>query len=183
MAAYEKNADDAAAAAKYWEKQLQSLAWTPPSNTVGFGSRWYGTSNSYPYRDNCPQDNVQYSAYGGAVCQCTSYASYKAYQKWGITNTWGGHASSYVNATGYYVPNTGTNTYVNSSPAANTIAIWPATSESIYGHVAWVESVNADGSINITEYNVNWPSIGCYLGDYCSRNGVGSAGVSFLHFE
>lgn len=183
LAAYEKNADDAAATARYWEKQLQSLAWTPPSNTTGFGSRWYGTSNTYPYRDNCPQDNVQYSAFGGAVCQCTSYASYKAEQKWGIVNTWHGHAASYASATGYYVPNSGAYTYVNSSPAANTIAIWPATSESIYGHVAWVESVNADGSINISEYNVNWPSIGCYLGDYCSRNGVGSAGVSFMHFE
>lgn len=177
---YENRADDAEAVAAYWEKQVQAMAWTPPSNTTGSGSRWAGSGNTYPYRDNCPQDNVRYSAYGGAVCQCTSYASYKAYEKWGITNTWGGNAYSYENGAGRRVPSNGATTYVNSSPAPNTIAIWKSGE---YGHVAWVESVNADGSINISEYNVNWPSVGCYIGDYCSRSGVGSAGVRFLHFE
>lgn len=177
---YEKNADDASAVAAYWEKQVQALAWTPPSNTSGNGNRWAGTSNTYPYAGNCPQDNVQYSAYGGAVCQCTSYASWKAKEKWGITNTWGGNAYSYENGAGHYVPGSGIYSYVDSSPAPNTIAIWKSGP---YGHVAWVESVNADGSINISEYNVNWPSIGCYIGDYCSRSGVGSAGVRFLHFN
>ncbi|MBR3132306.1 CHAP domain-containing protein [Candidatus Saccharibacteria bacterium] len=183
MAKYEQNADDAAAAAEYWENQLKALAWTPPSNSTGYGNRWDGSSNTYPLRNNCPQDNVAYSAYGGAVCQCTSYASYKAYEKWGITNTWGGHAYKYIYAVGYYVPNSGIKTYVDQSPAPNTIAISPATAGSPYGHVMWVESVNADGSINVTEYNVNWPSIGCYLGDFCSRNNVGSRGMSFLHFD
>ena len=177
---YEKNADDASAVAAYWEKQVQALAWTPPSNTSGNGNRWAGTSNTYPYAGNCPQDNVQYSAYGGAVCQCTSYASWKAKEKWGITNTWGGNAYSDENGAGHYVPGSGIYSYVDSSPAPNTIAIWKSGP---YGHVAWVESVNADGSINISEYNVNWPSIGCYIGDYCSRTGVGSAGVRFLHFN
>ena len=177
---YEKNADDASAVAAYWEKQVQALAWTPPSNTSGNGNRWAGTSNTYPYAGNCPQDNVQYSAHGGAVCQCTSYASWKAKEKWGITNTWGGNAYSYENGAGHYVPGSGIYSYVDSSPAPNTIAIWKSGP---YGHVAWVESVNADGSINISEYNVNWPSIGCYIGDYCSRTGVGSAGVRFLHFN
>lgn len=177
---YEKNADDASAVAAYWEKQFQALAWTPPSNTSGNGNRWAGTSNTYPYAGNCPQDNVQYSAYGGAVCQCTSYASWKAKEKWGITNTWGGNAYSYENGAGKYVPGSGIYSYVDSSPAPYTIAIWKSGQ---YGHVAWVESVNADGSINISEYNVNWPSIGCYIGDYCSRTGVGSAGVRFLHFN
>ena len=177
---YEKNADDASAVAAYWEKQFQALAWTPPSNTSGSGNRWAGTSNTYPYAGNCPQDNVQYGAYGGAVCQCTSYASWKAKEKWGITNTWGGNAYSYENGAGNYVPGSGIYSYVDSSPAPYTIAIWKTGP---YGHVAWVESVNTDGSINISEYNVNWPSIGCYIGDYCSRTGVGSAGVRFLHFN
>ena len=110
----------------------------------------------------------------------TSYASWKAKEKWGITNTWGGNAYSYENGAGHYVPGSGIYSYVDSSPAPNTIAIWKSGP---YGHVAWVESVNADGSINISEYNVNWPSIGCYIGDYCSRTGVGSAGVRFLHFN
>ncbi|MBQ3296308.1 CHAP domain-containing protein [Candidatus Saccharibacteria bacterium] len=179
-AEYDKSASDATALASYWEEQLKALAWTPPSNSTGNGTRNWGANNTYPYRYNCPQDNVRYSAYGGAVCQCTSYASYKAYEKWGITNTWGGHAYNYVNAVGYYVPSTGARTYVDKNPAANSIAIQLGGA---YGHVMWVESVNANGSINVTEYNVNWSSIGCYLGDFCSRNNVGSANTWFLHFD
>lgn len=179
-AQYDKSADDASALASYWEEQVKALAWTPPSNTVGSGSRMWGANNTYPYRYNCPQDNVRYSAYGGAVCQCTSYASYKAYEKWGITNTWGGHAYNYVNAVGYWVPSTGIRTYVDKNPAANTIAVQLGGS---YGHVMWVESVNANGSINVTEYNVNWSSIGCNIGDFCSRNNVGSSGTYFVHFD
>ena len=179
-AEYDKSANDATALATYWEEQLKALAWTPPSNSTGNGSRNWGANNTYPYRYNCPQDNVRYSAYGGAVCQCTSYASYKAYEKWGISNTWGGHAYNYVNASGYYVPSTGGRTYVDKNPAANTIAIQLGGA---YGHVMWVESVNANGSINVTEYNVNWSSIGCHLGDFCSRNNVGSSGTWFLHFD
>lgn len=177
---YNKSADDASALASYWEEQVKAMAWTPPSNSVGNGTRSWGANNTYPYRYNCPQDNVRYSAYGGAVCQCTSYASYKAYERWGISNTWGGHAYNYVNAVGYMVPSTGVRTYVDKNPTAGTIAIQLGGS---YGHVMWVEGVNADGSINVTEYNVNWPSIGCNLGDFCSRNHVGSAGTYFLHFE
>lgn len=177
---YEKTADDASALASYWEEQVKAMAWTPPSNSTGNGTRNWGANNTYPYRYNCPADNVRYSAYGGAVCQCTSYASYKAYEKWGISNTWGGHAYNYVNAVGYYVPSTGVRTYVDKNPAANSIAIQLGGA---YGHVMWVESVNANGSINVTEYNVNWSSIGCYLGDFCSRNNVGSANTWFLHFD
>ena len=177
---YSKSADDASALASYWEEQVKAMAWTPPSNSTGNGTRSWGANNSYPYRYNCPGDNVRYSAYGGAVCQCTSYASYKAYERWGINNTWGGHAYNYVNAVGYTVPSTGVRTYVDKNPAAGTIAIQLGGA---YGHVMWVESVNADGSINVTEYNVNWPSIGCYLGDFCSRSHVGSAGTYFLHFD
>ncbi|MBQ6410100.1 CHAP domain-containing protein [Candidatus Saccharibacteria bacterium] len=179
-AQYDKNADDASVLASYWEEQLKLLAWTPPSNTTGNGSRWYGMGNTYPYQGNCPRDNVRYSAYGGAVCQCTSYASWKAKEKWGITNTWGGNASNYVNAKGYYVPATGINTYVDRNPAPYTIAVQFGGA---YGHVMWVESVNENGSVNITEYNVNWPSIGCYIGDFCSRKNVGSSNMWFVHFD
>lgn len=180
MAQYEKNADDAAVLANYWEEQLKRLAWTPPSNTSGNGARWWGMGNTYPYQNNCPRDNVRYSAYGGAVCQCTSYASWKAYEKWGISNTWGGHASSYIYAKGYTVPSTGIKTYVDRNPAPYTIAVQLGGA---YGHVMWVESVNENGSVNVTEYNVNWPSIGCNIGDFCSRKNVGSYNMWFVHFD
>lgn len=190
LATYEKNADDAAAAASYWEQQVRAMAWKP-TGSAGSGRRSYDARNTYPYGGICSEDyvydeNVPGSIiypYGGLVCQCTDYASYKAYEKWGITNSWGGDAWAYIYAGGKYVPNSGAETYVNQTPAANTIAIWPATWTSPYGHVQWVESVNADGTINVTEYNVDWADNGCYVKDFCARDGVSAYGASFLHFE
>ncbi len=179
-AQFEKNADNASVLADYWENELKRLAYTPPSNTVGWGTRNYDGPNTYPYQDNCPQDNVAYTVYGGAVCQCTSYANWKAYEKWGIAYAGTGNAYNYVNAGGKYVPNSGAYTYVDRIAEAYTIAV---KTDGEYGHVMWVESVNDNGTINITEYNVNWPSIGCYAGDFCSRDNVGTADTYFIHFR
>jgi len=178
---YEQNADEASVVASYWENLLQKLAYTPPSNTTGWGTRNYYAVNTYDERYNCPGSNMSYyTFYGGAVCQCTSYVSWKAYEKWGIINTWNGHAYNYVNAIGYYVPNSGIRTYVNREAAANTIAV---KTDGDYGHVMWVESINNDGTINVTEYNVTWPSAGCYAGGFCARDHVGTADTYFVHFE
>lgn len=186
---YENSADEAAAVASYWEDKVAAMAWTPPANASGSGTRNPSARNSYPYSGVCGPD-FNYGLpgnwtfpYGGLICQCTDYASYKASERWGITNTWGGDAWAYIYAGGRYVPNSGKYTYVNSTPAPQTIAVWPASYPGATGHVAWVESVNANGSINITEYNVNWPANGCYEKDFCARDGVGTAGVNFVHFE
>ncbi|MBR2839804.1 CHAP domain-containing protein [Candidatus Saccharibacteria bacterium] len=188
-ASYENSADEAAAVASYWEEQVKAMSWTPPVSSSGNGTRWTGAGNSYPYQNVCSYD-FDYSApgnwvfpYGGLICQCTDYVSYKALDVWGVANTWGGDAWAYIYGGGRAVPVNGKTTYVNSVPAPNSIAIWPAAYAGATGHVAWVESVNGDGSINITEYNVNWPANGCYEKDFCSRSGVGTAGVNFLHFE
>ena len=188
-ASYENSADEAAAMASYWEEQVKRMSWTPPVTSSGNGTRWTGAGNTYPYQNVCSYD-FDYSApgnwvfpYGGLICQCTDYASYKAYEKWGITNTWGGDAWAYIYGGNRTVPYNGATTYVNSVAAPNSIAIWPASYPGATGHVAWVESVNGDGTMNITEYNVNWPANGCYEKDFCSRTGVGTAGVNFLHFE
>ena len=186
---YEESADEAAAVASYWEEQVKAMSWTPPVTSSGNGTRWTGAGNTYPYQNVCSYD-FDYGLsgnwtfpYGGLICQCTDYASYKAYEKWGITNTWGGDAWAYIYGGGRLVPNNGATTYVDSVAAPNSIAIWPAAYSGATGHVAWVESVNDDGTMNITEYNVNWPANGCYEKDFCSRSSVGTAGVNFLHFE
>lgn len=184
LSEYNDSANDAASAANYWKNELSRLAFVPQANTVGFGYRNWSATNTYADRFDCPQSNMDYETwYGGLVCQCTSYVSWKAYEKWGIVNDWRGHAYAYVNAGGRYVPNTGDYTYVDNIAEPYTIAIQPASSDAIYGHVMWVESVNEDGTINVTEYNVYWPKGGCYDGGFCSRNSVGTAGLSFLHFK
>lgn len=188
-ATYEKNADDAAAIASYWESEVRRMTWKPAAS--GTGIRSDDARNTYPYGGNCGPgyvyegDNIQYP-YGGLICQCTDYVSWKAYEKFGIWNNWGGDAWQYIYAGGRAVPSNGHTTYVDSTPAPNTIAIWPMTCDAFgcnYGHVQWVESVNPDGTINVTEYNVDWPAGGCYAKDFCARDYHPSAGASFLHFE
>ncbi len=109
----------------------------------------YTGTNTYPWQASCPQDNIKYTTYwggykiGGYVCQCVSYAGWKAYEAYGIPIAWG-NAYSWDDAArraGYTVNNT---------PAAGTIG---QDNSGTWGHVFWVESVNADGSINVTEYN------------------------------
>lgn len=197
---YEQSANEALALARHHEEELKQLAYTPPSTGSGWGYRNYNRSNTYGKRNNCPADNNAYGAYGGNVCQCTSYALYKAYEKWGWSTTIVnpdqslnpgcslenkskcarlGHARHYITIEGY-TPKTDTYLYVDRVPEAHTIAIDTTGS---YGHVMWVESVNEDGTINVSEYNVNWPSVGCRIGGFCSRDKVGTAKLHFLHFS
>lgn len=132
-------------------------------------SGWWGT-NTYPYANRCPASNLAFSAYGGLVCQCTSYAGWKAREKYGtVIQSWGNAYSWAASAStrGYTVSTT---------PAAGTIA---QSSSGTWGHVAWVESVNANGTINITEYNRNDGH--CRAGDFCARTGVNASAYVYIY--
>lgn len=113
----------------------------------------YSGANTYPWQADCPAKQDFYTTYwedadgvhkiGGYVCECVSYAGWKAYEYYGLALGWG-NAYSWDDAArnlGYTVDH---------SPAANTIG---QADGGVYGHVFWVESVNGDGSINVTEYN------------------------------
>ncbi len=116
------------------------------------GSAYTG-ANTYPWQGDCPGRQDDYLTYwedaygwhkiGGYVCECVSYAGWKAYEFAGVSIGWG-NAYSWddgARAAGYRVDH---------SPSANTIG---QVDGYPYGHVFWVESVNSDGSINVTEYN------------------------------
>lgn len=116
------------------------------------GSAYTG-ANTYPWQNDCPVRQDAYTTYwedaygthkiGGYVCECVSYAGWKAYEAYGVAPAWGNAYSwdDAARAAGYVV---------NRTPAANTIG---QVDGYPYGHVFWVESVNSDGSINVTEYN------------------------------
>ena len=72
-----------------------------------------------------------------------SYAGWKAYEAFGKVIAWGNAYSwdDRARAYGYRVDH---------EPEADSIG---QIDGGAYGHVFWVESVNADGSINVTEYN------------------------------
>lgn len=62
---------------------------------------------------------------------------------------------------------------VSSTPRAGAIASWPAGGLNAYGHVAIVQSVNSNGTINISEYN--WVKY-----SYSERNNVSPNGAKFI---
>lgn len=78
--------------------------------------------------------------------QCVSYTAWKVYQKNGYMPYWGGvgNANQWPgNARAAGIP-------VSTTPRAGSVGIVMAGQ---YGHSVWVESVNGDGTINISQYN------------------------------
>ncbi len=164
--AYER---DAMAARETMQQEIAAeIARYNNNGVVGEGY------NSYPYAANCPQDNVKYLVVGGYVCQCTSYAGWKAQEFWGIyISAWGDAKSwgSTAKRLGYVV---------DSNPAPHTIAYSTA---GIYGHVMWVESINANGTINLTEYNNASSSKSGLPGDFGARYNVNPAAYRYIHLD
>ncbi len=133
----------------------------------------YSGANTYPWQGDCPGRQDDYLTYwedafgwhkiGGYVCECVSYAGWKAYEYAGVSLGWG-NAYSWddgARAAGYLVDKT---------PAPNTIG---QVDGYPYGHVFWVESVNDDGSINVTEYNNSYATYlysgSMHYGDFGAR--------------
>ena len=129
--------------------------------------------NTYPKRGNCPRDNLSYSFYGGYVCQCVSYTGWKVYERynirisgWGNANVW--HRTA--QRLGYTVDHV---------PEAGSVAI---TTGGLYGHAMWVEKVNNNGTINLSEYNNSYSSASGKAGDFGYRTNVPTGGMWFIHF-
>ena len=131
-------------------------------------------TNTYPYQGDCPHKNLWYATQWGYVCQCTSYAGWKAYEHWGAYIAYWGNAYSWDEsavARGYRV---------DREPAPFTIAV---SNSGAWGHVMWVESVNDNGTINLSEYNNSYSAASHVPGDYGYRVGVSPAGLVFIHFD
>ena len=154
--AYEEQAKAAQEAQRAAEKAEQEAH---PERYRGTASAYSG-ANTYPWQGDCPGSQDFYTTFmdgyaiGGYVCECVSYAGWKAYEYYGVPLAWG-NAYSWddgARAAGYVVDH---------NPAPNTIG---QVDGYPYGHVFWVESVNSDGSINVTEYNNSYATY-LYSGD------------------
>lgn len=122
--------------------------------------------NYYPYRGKCPGINLAFIAYGGYVCQCTSYAGYMVAKTYGYAISAWGNASNWGNsaiAHGFRVDN---------NPAPGTVAYSTAGA---YGHVMWVEAVHGS-TITLSEYNYVY-------GDFSRRSGVPASAYRYIHFN
>lgn len=81
--------------------------------------------------------------------QCVSYAAYKVASTYGNMPYWGGkgNANQWAdNARDAGIP-------TSTIPKAGAVGVQYSGS---YGHVAWVESVNSDGTLTISQFNANW---------------------------
>jgi surface antigen len=163
---------------------------------VGTAGTAHAETGGYPYASyNGPGTNPSlstwadasgniYSPFGYAYRNCTDFDAWKLSTANGFSlpsgigngANWGVWAQQH----GYVVNNT---------PAAGAVAWWggytldQGFNVGAYGHVAWVASVNADGSVNIQEYNkyVN----GVPDGAFHTRTIIasGSQQVQYIHFK
>lgn len=126
-------------------------------------SSWSGTDC---YVDNAGWSHRGYSGDGGDPAgygcnQCVSYTAWKMGQVigyvpsyWGNANMWPASARAAGFKTG-------------SSPKAGSLGVM---SPGAYGHIVYVESINSDGTINISQYN-EWIN-GKGFGHFSTRTGV-----------
>lgn len=108
----------------------------------------------YPWEEGCYVDGNAVShggvdgngadALGYGCRQCVSYTAWKVLQKtgyapkyWGNANNWPGSARAAGFSTG-------------STPRVGSVGVISAGS---YGHVVWIEAVNGDGTVDVSQYN------------------------------
>lgn len=192
IAKYKYNSDayaaDAEAARKIKQQEIaDEIARYNSGGTSGDGF------NTYPIQGRCPTDPsvwITDEAYGGVICQCTSYAGWKVYEYWGIdiTQKPGKFGYGVWGNAKYWGDSALINGYtVNNTPAPNTVAFSVTGG---YGHVMWVESVNSNGTINLTEYNNYGSSKSGLPEDFGARynvpwwnyDGYGHS-YQFIHFD
>lgn len=115
----------------------------------GGGSAVAGDPNKGGYPSNLANSdyyNPVVDPWGMYSRQCVSYTAWKVYQKNGSMPYWGGRGNANQwpgNARAAGIP-------VSSTPRAGSVGVLMAGQ---YGHVVWVESVNSNGTINISQYN------------------------------
>jgi len=173
MAEYRNNAENFSAEAEEARRTKEKEIAEEVARLNGSGVAAQGV-NTYPYQSICPAQNLAWSDRWGYVCQCVHYAGYKAYEFWNADISYWGNAYSWDEAAvarGYVV---------DRNPAPFTVAV---SNAGAWGHVMWVESVNGDGTINVSEYNNYGSSLSHLPGDYGYRVGVSTAGLVFIHFD
>lgn len=138
------------------QRQQQALIEAAMRKNGGAGPFMIGDASKggYPWENGCWVDANAWSHGGpngngtdplGYGCrQCVSYTAWKVGQRtgnypryWGNANMW----PSSARAAGYSTGKT---------PQANSVGV---ISAGAYGHVVWVDSVNGDGTVTVSQYN------------------------------
>lgn len=131
------------------QRQQQAAIEAAIRAAGGGGTAVAGDPNKGGYPANLANSNYYaplVDPWGMYSRQCVSYTAWKVFQKNGYMPYWGGvgNANQWPgNAQRAGIP-------VSTTPRAGSVGVIMAGQ---YGHVVWVESVNANGTVNISQYN------------------------------
>jgi surface antigen len=117
---------------------------------------------------NIPQDSV-IDDWGMYNRECVSYTAFRVWASGRVMPWWGGVGNANQwddDARADRIP-------VDSNPQPGDVAI---SNAGFYGHAMYVETVNDDGTINISQYNASLNGL------YSTRSGLSPAGLVFIHF-
>jgi surface antigen len=135
------------------------ISYVPSSGQAngGYPSVW----------DNAPQDSMV-DSWGMYNRECVSYTAFKVYQSGRYMPYWGGNGNANLwpgNARRAGIP-------VDNNPRVGDVAIGMI---GYYGHAMYVERVNDDGTVYVSQYNYG------IRGEY-SEMTISTAGLYFIHF-
>ncbi|NCU38242.1 CHAP domain-containing protein [Candidatus Saccharibacteria bacterium] len=151
---------------KALQQQQQAEIQARLQQTGAVGSAVAGDPNKGGYPDiyaNTDYYNPIVDEWGMYTRQCVSYTAWKVEQKNGYMPYWGGVG----NANQWPGNAVRAGIQTSSVPRAKSVGV---ISSGYYGHVVWVESVNGDGTVNISQYNEYLPGAG--WGYYSERYNV-----------
>lgn len=145
-AVYQKLSAEGQAKRKELERQQQIEIARRYAGAAGAAVPGDPGRGGYPNNlANAPMDSMV-DPWGMYNRECVSYTAWKVYQKNGYMPYWGGVGNANQwddNARAAGIP-------TGSTPRAGSVGVMHV---GFYGHVVWVESVNGDGTINISQYN------------------------------
>lgn len=156
----EENRRAAAAAAAAAARSGGGWSGSIPAGTPGGGG--------YPgVWANAPLD-AYVDPWGLYTRECVSYAAWKVASTGRFVPHFGGagNARQWPSTVAAYGIQSG------SAPRAGSVAMWPI---GYYGHVMYVESVNGDGTITVSDYNLEWD--GLYR-----KYTRSAAGLTYIYF-
>jgi surface antigen len=133
-------------------------AGTGPTCGGGYPAKWC----------NIPQDSV-IDSWGMYNRECVSYTAFRVAASGRNMPYWGGVGNANQwddDARAAGIP-------VDGNPRAGDVAI---SNSGAFGHAMYVESVNGDGTINISQYNA------ALDGRYSTRTNLATGSLVFIHF-
>jgi len=148
-AAYRQLSSESSTKKQQLQREQQMAIEAAIRAAGGGGGAVAGDPNKGGYPSNLANsdyNNPVVDPWGMYSRQCVSYTAWKVYQKNGYMPYWGGRG----NANQWPGNARAAGMTVSSQPRAGSVGVIMAGA---YGHVVWVEGVNSNGTINVSQYN------------------------------